>query len=125
MKTIYWVLLILGCLFILGLMGIGMLMTSVSNIPISSDKYTIEVTGTNGLKFQGAIMKVEYGSVEQKSVEGTIPQSYELGGIMTSVVFQKMDAEGTLIVTVKDSSGRAIKQQSTSASYGIVTIATI
>ena len=101
----------------------GMIILSSGGGSVMNKNYVIEITGTNGVAFQGSIMEVEYGSATSKSVDGTIPKTYTTEGIMSSLAIQKMTDSGTLTVTVKDDNGKVLKTQSTSSPYGMVTIA--
>jgi hypothetical protein len=95
---------------------------SVSNI-FSSD-YTVKVSGTPGLSFSGSYMVVTAsGKSESKSVDGKVPQSYQLSGSIVSVSFQKQSESGVLEVQIlKD--GRVVSASDTSAAYGVVSAAT-
>lgn len=91
---------------------------------IFSSDYTVNVSGTPGLGFSGSYMVVTAsGKSESKSVDGKVPQSYQLSGSIVSVSFQKQSESGVLEVQIlKD--GRVISASDTSAAYGLVTAAT-
>lgn len=95
---------------------------SVSSI--FSSNYTVNVSGTPGLDFSGSYMVVTAsGKSESKSVDGTVPQSYQLTGSIVSVSFQKKSEGGVLEVQIlKD--GRVVSASDTSAAYGVVTATT-
>jgi len=95
---------------------------SVSSI-FSSD-YTVKVSGTPGLGFSGSYMVVTAsGKSESKSVDGKVPQTYQLSGSIVSVSFQKKSESGVLEVQIlKD--GRVVSASDTSAAYGVVSAAT-
>lgn len=95
---------------------------SVSSI-FSSD-YTVKVSGTPGLRFSGSYMVVTAsGKSESKSVDGEVPQSYQLSGSIVSVSFQKQSESGVLELQIlKD--GQVVSASDTSAAYGLVSAAT-
>lgn len=81
--------------------------------------FTIQVNGTRGTQFTGS-----YGDLSgQKSVDGTIPASYQINanGGMVTAVFQKQSEGGELKVTIL-SGGSEIRSDSTTAAYGMVSI---
>ena len=83
----------------------------------SSDNYVIEITGTSGLEFSGSIG----GGTNHKTVQGTIPETYEVSDWPAVAVVQKKETYGTLTVTIKKN-GRTLNSQTTYADYGIVTV---
>jgi hypothetical protein len=65
-----------------------------------------------------------YGDLAgQKSVEGTIPTSYQINanGGMVTAVFQKQSEDGELKVTIL-SGGSEIRSDATTADYGMVSL---
>lgn len=86
----------------------------------NADDVSVRVSGSAGLKFSGSI-----GSASgQRTVDGTVPATFTIpgensSGIFTAVI-QKMDADGTLEVTLECREGR--QQNSTTAEYGVVTV---
>lgn len=92
------------------------------SIPSQNTKYTIEVYANPGLEFQGNIG----GGGNSQSIDGVgrgqTPVTYEVVGWPAVAVMQKQIEGGTLIVVMKDSKGKIISQQSTSAAYGVVTV---
>ena len=110
-------LLILICiLVIIGTAGCGI-------IP-SNSRFTIKVTGDEGLEFGGSYnADTAFGGSISKSEEGKIPAEYEVYGITVSCVFQKKGEDGFMHVEIQKE-GELIKSGYTSAAYGIVSIAT-
>ena len=91
---------------------------------IFSSDYTVNVSGTSGLGFSGAYMVVNAaGESESKSVDGIVPQSYQLRGSIVSVTFQKQSESGSLQVQILKN-GRVVAASDTSAAYGVVSAAT-
>ena len=87
-------------------------------------KFEIRIAGTEGKPFSGSYMVLVNGSSTSHSVEGIIPQSYIVpDATMVSVAFQKKSTDGTLRVTILRD-GESVKTDSTTAEYGMVTIAT-
>jgi hypothetical protein len=96
-----------------------------SGVPLfSTSTYTIQVTGTSGVQFSGSYMVTDSGgSSTSQSVDGTVPQTYTVTGTIVSVVFQNQGDSGTLSVQIlKDST--VVKQATTTAAYGVVSVAT-
>jgi len=82
---------------------------------------------------RGAQVEIEYngywsGSVgstsSSKSVEGYGDRTYtiEEGGIVSAVIQKQEDSSNTLTVTIYDDDGNVVSRDSTSASYGVVTV---
>lgn len=96
---------------------------SAADAATGTGKYTIRLSGTDGLKFSGCYLVVEAGGANSsKSVEGTLPKEYEVVGMITSCAFQKQAEQGLLRVDlIKDSS--SIKGDETTAAYGMVSVA--
>ena len=83
--------------------------------------FVIKVSGSCA-RFSGSLMVIKDGKSESRSVEGSCPASYSEDATMVSVAFQKKDEYGTLAVDItKD--GAPDGSQSTSAAYGMVTVA--
>lgn len=87
--------------------------------------YIIEITASGGenselMKFQGSIG----AGTTQSSINGITPKSYEIEWEFPAVVavIQKQEERGTLTITIKTKDGKVLEQQSTSATYGIVTV---
>jgi hypothetical protein len=90
----------------------------------SDSKYQIKVSGTAGLEFSGSYMVVTTeGKSTSKSVDGRVPASYTVEGHIVSVVFQKKGDIGFLKVEILKN-GEAVGSESTTADYGLVTVAT-
>lgn len=89
--------------------------------------YTIEVSGTNGLKFFGNYggLTLEGEKVSQ-SVEGEVPVTYTVRGTTDTIVycsFRKRVEAGTLNVQIfKD--GELATQAGTAEPFGTVTLLT-
>ena len=90
----------------------------------TESKFDIMVTGTTDTKFTGSYLVLEAdGSSTSHSVEGTVPVDYTATGWIVSCVFQNKDAYGLLGVTIHKN-GILVGGSSTSAAYGVVTLAT-
>lgn len=83
----------------------------------SSGPYTIEVSGTSGTEFTGSIG----GGGSSRTVEGTVPATYTVSGWPAVAVIQKTGEYGFISVTIKKD-GETLDTESTSASYGVVTV---
>ena len=123
----HWILSSIGGLFIL-LILIGIFAgdkepTTINDVnsnqesKVTTTNYIIEITGTEGLEFSGSIG----GGTNSKSIEGSIPATYEVSDWPAVAVIQKKETSGTLTVTIKKN-GRILNTQTTSASYGVVTV---
>jgi predicted nucleic acid-binding Zn ribbon protein len=90
-----------------------------------SSAFEIRVSGTPGKRFSGSYMVMGGdGSSTSHTVQDVTPHSYPVPkAMMVSVAFQKQDTEGVLNVEILRN-GEAIKAASTTADYGMVTIAT-
>ncbi len=85
--------------------------------------FTLRVSGSPGLKFHGSYLVMHSGSSESKSVEGAVPDSFSVTGMMVSTSFQKQGKGGELVLEIlKD--GQVIKSADTAAEFGLVTAAT-
>jgi hypothetical protein len=91
---------------------------------MSKSKDLKSLTGSDSVKFSGNYMTMTAsGSSTSQTVEGTVPATYETTGSIVSCEFQNMGEYGWLDVTVtKD--GAWAGQSTTSAAYGVVTVAT-
>ena len=84
--------------------------------------YTIEVSGTVGLRFTGSYMVVQPdGSSVSKSVEGVVPATYLACGSMVSVAFCKVEEAGTLKIILTRAGSDSSSTQ-TSAPYGLASV---
>ncbi len=83
----------------------------------SSGPYTIELSGTSGTEFTGSIG----GGGSSRTVEGTVPATYTVSGWPAVAVIQKTEEYGFISVTIKEN-GETLDSESTSASYGVVTV---
>lgn len=97
---------------------------------VAGDKtFTVDVAvsgvATGNPEFSGSIMTVTSdGKSNSRSVEGKASDSYTEKGSIVSVSFQKKAEDGTLKVVIKDADGKIVNEGETSASYGVVAIAT-
>jgi hypothetical protein len=91
---------------------------------MSNSKDLKSLTGSDSVKFAGSYLTLTAGgSSTSQSVEGTVPAIYGTTGTMVSCEFQNMGEYGWLDVTItKD--GAWAGQSTTSAAYGVVTVAT-
>ena len=105
------------------LLLVGILMLEGCTGLVNSD-FTVQVTGTSGLKFIGDYMTATTsGGSTSKSVEGTVPATYTVSGSIVSVVFQKQSEGGLLKVAILKG-GKVVSQSETTATYGVVSVAT-
>lgn len=83
---------------------------------------TVQVTGSTGLKFSGAIG----GGSSERSVDGTIPASFPISGNGSSGIFvanaQKQDQDGVLTISIIGCPDGGTHTQTTSAAYGVATV---
>ena len=105
---------VLISLFLISLLVI---LTGCGGPPSSNSKYVVEVTGTDGVEFTGSLN----GAGNSNSVEGTVPQTYEVIGWPAAAVMQKKGETGTLTVTISKND-KILNTQSTSAAFGVVTV---
>jgi len=109
-KDIFWLFLIV-C-FITG-----------CTMPSESD-FRIKIIGSQNLKFSGSYMIVTAdGKSNSHTVDGIAPAEYDVKGWIISCSFQKQSEQGSLSVFIYRN-GQLIDQSTTSAAYGVVTIAT-
>lgn len=87
------------------------------------DEFTVRVTGTNGLKVDGAISVLTGSKSKDESITIVIPWEKKVEADIISVVFQKMSAKGTLKVELLNEKGKVINEGQTSSEYGIVSVA--
>jgi predicted nucleic acid-binding Zn ribbon protein len=119
-------LVIVGCAIYL--VGGGYLTESSTELAkavgIADQDFTIRVTGDTGITFHGSYMSVSSGgSSSSQCVEGVTPATYNATGKIVSTTFQKKSESGNLRVQILRGS-EVVKQSSTTASYGVVTVAT-
>lgn len=102
----------------------SMSISLVGCLNVLNHKFEIRVSGTDGTPFSGSYMAVTNGSSTSHTVDGTIPESYMVSeATMVSVAFQKKSTDGSLTVTILRD-GESVKTESTTAAYGMVTVAT-
>lgn len=99
-----------------GSTGIGHLLSG------GRSNYVIRVEGSPGLSFSGSYMVVTGNGSQQKSVESTVPASYNVSGSIVSATFQKQSESGSLNASI-EMNGRTVQKSSTSAAYGVVSVA--
>ena len=125
-KPLPWKKIIIGVVILIVIIAVASsLAGGSSGVPLfSTSTYTIQVTGTSGVQFSGSYMVTDSsGGSNSQSVDGTVPQSYTATGTIISVVFQNQGDSGTLTVKIlKDST--VVKQSTTTAAYGVVSVAT-
>ena len=84
----------------------------------SYDGYIIEVSGTPGTEFTGDISS---GFSNSRTVEGIVPATYTASDWPAVAVIQNKGDSGYISVSIIKN-GELINSQSTSASYGVVTV---
>lgn len=91
---------------------------------MSKSKDLKSLTGSDSVKFSGNYMTVTAsGSSTSQTVDGTVPATYKTTGSIVYCEFQNQGKYGWLDVTItKDGAWAA--QATTSAAYGIVSVAT-
>ena len=96
----------------------------VSRAVKGESQFTIKVTGTDGLAFNGSYMTMfSDGSSKSQTIEGKIPTQYAVECKIVSACFQKQTIKGLLRIDIlKDN--EVISWSEASAEYGIVTVAT-
>jgi hypothetical protein len=87
-----------------------------------NSSYVVRVEGSPGLSFSGSYMGITGGGSQQQSVDGTVPASYTVSGSIVSATFQKQSENGALTVSI-EMNGHIVQKSSTSASYGVVSVA--
>ncbi len=90
--------------------------------------YTIEVSGTNGLKFSGSYGGITSdGEAVAQSVEGVVPAEYTVQGTSDTIFyycsFVKQEEAGTLNVFIYKN-GQLATQGGTADPFGSVLLAT-
>ena len=86
------------------------------------DEFFIRVTGTKGLKVDGAISVLTGSKSKDESITVTIPWEKKVEADIISVVFQKMSAKGMLKVELLNKKGEVLNEGETSSEYGIVSV---
>lgn len=91
---------------------------------IGDSEFTIRVSGSDGMIFSGAYaLTTSAGGSISQSVEGTAPAQYRVKGNIVSATFQKQNPNGVLTVEILKN-GQVVSQSTTSAAYGVVSVAT-
>lgn len=92
-------------------------------IPTESN-FKIKIIGSYNVKFSGSYMVVTSdGKSSSHTIDGVVPVEYDVKGWIISCAFQKKSEQGSLSVLVYKN-GQLIDQSTTTAAYGVVTIAT-
>ena len=100
------------------------LIAGCSTTAMTDTDFTVKVSGTEGLKFNGSYMiTTTEGKSESKSVDGTVPTEYTMKGNIVSVSFQKQTDAGDLKGEILQGN-KVVAQSETSAAYGVVAVAT-
>lgn len=96
-----------------------LLIAMVAHVPqVGASSGTVKVIYGGG--WSGAILDDD-GS---RSVDGSGTRTFSVRGGIISVTFQKMDdSSSRLTVQIIDGSGKVVAQQSTTAAYGVVSVA--
>lgn len=89
-----------------------------------STQFTITVKGEDGMQFQGSYLVLDGAESSSKSVGGTVPQTYTASGSMVSTSFQKKSSTTGILIVSVFRGNEFVKQESTTAPYGVVTLAT-
>jgi hypothetical protein len=101
--------------------------TSLFKKPVTVEFYTIEVSGTSGLKFAGRYGGITLqGEKVTQSVTGIVPAQYTIQGTSETIIycsFVKGSEAGTLNVQILKN-GQLATQGGTAAPNGSVTLAT-
>ena len=94
-----------------------------ANSLFSSD-FTIKLSGSPGLKYSGSYMVVTAGgNSTSKTVDGSVPDQFNVSGTLVSTTFQKQGESGNLRVEIIKG-GNVVSESETSAAYGVVSAAT-
>ncbi len=90
----------------------------------TESEFTIKVSGTKDLKFNGHYSFVGLGSKPvPQNVEGTIPGAYQGKGALALCLFRKTSLEGTLKVEILKGE-EVIANGETAVPYGVVSLKT-
>jgi hypothetical protein len=94
-----------------------------ANSLFSSD-FTIKISGSPGLKYSGSYMVLTAsGDSTSKTVDGSVPDQFNVSGNIVSTTFQKRAESGNLKVEIVKG-GSVVAESETSAAYGVVSAAT-
>lgn len=123
-----WLKLTVSMILLLGIcVGYGFVSSGGHNcfpaISFSADKsYTLTITGASGLRFCGVVsVKMADGKMAQHSLDGVVPETFEVIGKSVSVSFRKCEEDGSLNVVIAND-GRSTVKGVTRESYGTVNI---
>jgi hypothetical protein len=116
---------VIGMVILLVMVGLGPGCTGSGTAPgLSEADFTIRLSGTDGMQFQGSYRVVNAaGSSTSQSVSGTLPAQYQVRGRHVSANFQKQAEAGSLKVEIVRGS-QVLARSETTAPYGIATAAT-
>jgi hypothetical protein len=89
----------------------------------SESTFTIKIHGSDNMTFSGNYMIVTSdGKSISRSVEGMVPDIYEIKGHIVSCSFQKRSKQGNLTILIVKND-QLINHATTDAAYGVVTLA--
>jgi len=94
---------------------------AVGGVASTSRSYSIKVTGTDGLRFNGAITFADAAGANERTVEGVVPAEYSGRGVAVGACLQKRDGGGVLKVAIYEGT-RLCNQAESGAAYGVVTV---
>jgi len=103
---------------------IGVFVSQSPGFSPPSQDFTIRVSGTSGLDFSGSYSVMKDGIItSSETVYGVVPTQYRAKGAAVSAAFQKQSESGTLKVQILKG-GKVVKEEQTTAAYGVVSVAT-
>lgn len=117
------ILLIAGIL-VIGLTGVVYFERSSTRADPTED-FEVLVTGTPGIRFNGAILVVNArGQSTTESHDGITPARYRARGAIVSVSFQKQQPGDDVLSIYIERGNDTVAKASTQAEYGVVAVAT-
>ena len=60
----------------------------------------IRISGTNGVRFDGHYALKSFGKSTSQIISGSVPAEYTVSGTAVSVVLQRTDGDGLLMVEI-------------------------
>jgi hypothetical protein len=110
--------------FIWNMAGSGGGTSGKSASSLFSSDFTIKLSGSPGLKYNGSYMVVTAGGDStSKTVDGSVPDQFNVSGTIVSTQFQKQAESGDLKVEIVKG-GSVVAESETSVAYGVVSAAT-
>ncbi|NOR69985.1 MAG: hypothetical protein GQ532_09895 [Methylomarinum sp.] len=117
-------------LYLVAGLVVAMIVGSSTNVALdnyqatqaSSQAYTIKISGTEGEPYSGSYFVTTFQGSKSKTVDGYIPNEFNVTGSAVSVSFQKQSDYLDLTVTI-EKDGLYIDSSTTYADYGVVTLA--